>query len=82
MEREKIEYQHSYSKDFTKIAMPGLVKDNNIALKRGKLEKDFVYDAWLEEVANEKVNGYRVWPSACLTKDMKPWRPGLLPIVS
>jgi len=59
MEREKIEYRHSDSKDFNKIAMPGLVKNNNITLKRGKFEKDFDYNTWLEEVANDRVNGRR-----------------------
>lgn len=59
MEREKIEYRHSDSKDFSKIAMPGLVKNNDISLKRGKFEKDFDYNTWLEEVANDRVNGRR-----------------------
>ena len=49
MEREKIEYRHSDSKDFNKIAMPGLVKNNNITLKRGKFEGDFDFNDWLED---------------------------------
>ena len=44
MEREKIEYRHSDSKDFNKIAMPGMVKNSNITLKRGKFEGDFDYN--------------------------------------
>ena len=59
MEREKIEYRHSDSKDFNKIAMPGLVKNNNITLKRGKFEGDFDFNEWLEEVANERVEQRR-----------------------
>lgn len=59
MEREKIEYRHSDSKDFNKIAMPGLVKNNNITLKRGKFEGDFDYNTWFEDVANDRVNGRR-----------------------
>jgi phage tail-like protein len=59
MEREKIEYRHSDSKDFNKISMPGMVKNNNITLKRGKFESDFDYNMWLEDVANERVNGRR-----------------------
>ena len=59
MEREKIEYRHSDSKDFNKIAMPGLVKNNNITMKRGKFEGDFDYNTWLEDVANERVEGRR-----------------------
>jgi phage tail-like protein len=59
MEREKIEYRHSASKDFNKIAMPGLVKNNNITLKRGKFEGDFEFNTWLEAVANERVEERR-----------------------
>lgn len=59
MEREKIEYRHSDSKDFNKIAMPGMVKNNNITLKRGKFEGDFDFNSWLEDVANDRVNGRR-----------------------
>ena len=59
MEREMIEYRHSDSKDFNKISMPGMVKNSNITLKRGKFEGDFDYNTWLEEVANERVEGRR-----------------------
>ncbi|MGR9045175.1 MAG: phage tail protein [Gammaproteobacteria bacterium] len=59
MEREKIEYRHSDSKDFSKICMPGLIKISNITMKRGKFEGDFDFNAWLDEVANERVNGRR-----------------------
>ena len=45
MEREKIEYRHSDS--------------NNITLKRGKFEGDFDYNKWLEDIANERVDGRR-----------------------
>jgi len=59
MEREKIEYRHSDSKDFNKIAMPGLVKNNNITCKRGKFERDFDANKWHDDVANDRVNGRR-----------------------
>ena len=59
MEREKIEYRHSDSKDFNKISMPGMVKNNNITLKRGKFESDFDFNTWLEEIANERVDKRR-----------------------
>ncbi len=59
MEREKIEYRHSDSKDFNKITMPGMVKNNNITLKRGKFEGDFDYNAWLEEIADDRANKRR-----------------------
>jgi phage tail-like protein len=54
IEREKIEYRHSDSKDFNKIAMPGMIKNNNITLKRGKFERDFDYNLWFEEVADAR----------------------------
>ena len=59
MEREKIEYRHSDSLDLSKIAMPGMVKNSNITLKRGKFEADFDYNTWLKEVANERSRGRR-----------------------
>ncbi len=59
MEREKIEYRHSDSKDFNKISMPGMVKNNNLTLKRGKFESDFDFNTWLEEIANERVEKRR-----------------------
>jgi phage tail-like protein len=59
MEREKIEYRHSDSKDFSKISMPGLMKNNNLTLKRGKFAGDFDYNTWLEEIANERVENRR-----------------------
>jgi phage tail-like protein len=59
MEREKIEFRLSDSKDFNKLAMPGLVKNNNITLKRGKFEKDFDYNTWLEDVTNDRIGGRR-----------------------
>jgi phage tail-like protein len=59
MEREKIEYRHSDSKDFSKISMPGMIKINNITLKRGKFEGDFDYNTWLDEISTERVEGRR-----------------------
>jgi phage tail-like protein len=59
MEREKIEYRHSDSPDFNKISMPGLVKNNNITLKRGKFEGDFDYNTWFDAVANDRSGGRR-----------------------
>jgi phage tail-like protein len=59
MEREKIEYRHSDSKDFNKIAMPGMVKNSNITLKRGKFEGDFDLNSWLEEIADDRASKRR-----------------------
>ena len=59
MKREKIEYRHSDSKDFSKISMPGLEKLTNFTLTRGKFPGDFDFNTWLEEIANERVNGRR-----------------------
>lgn len=54
MEREKIEYRHSASPDFNKIAMPGLVKNNNITLKRGKFQGDIGFNVWFDEVTDDR----------------------------
>src|SRR4029453_13843103 len=59
MEREKIEDRHSENKDLNRIAMPGLGKNKNIPLKRGKFESDFEFNEWLEQVANERVDQRR-----------------------
>lgn len=59
MEREKIEYRHSDSKDFNKISMPGMGKLGNITLKRGKFPRDFDADLWLDDIANDRVGGRR-----------------------
>lgn len=54
IEREKIEYRHSDSKDFHKVAMPGLQKISNLVLKRGKFESDTDFNTWYEEVADDR----------------------------
>ena len=59
MEREKIEYRHSDSRDFNKIAMPGMAKNNPIVLKRGKFEGDFDYNAWMDEITDDRANKRR-----------------------
>ncbi len=59
MEREKIEYRHSDSPDFSKIAMPGMIKNSNITLKRGTFAQDTDYSAWFEEVSNERIENRR-----------------------
>lgn len=59
MQVEVIEYRHSNSPDFNKIKMPGLRKFSNITMKRGKFEADFDFNNWLDQIANERVNGRR-----------------------
>lgn len=59
MQTEVIEYRHSDSKDFNKIKMPGLRKFSNITMKRGKFEGNFDFNSWLDEIANDRVNGRR-----------------------
>jgi phage tail-like protein len=60
MEREKIEYRHSDSPDFSKIAMPGMMKNSNITLKRGTFENDLDYNTWFDEVANDRAGTKKV----------------------
>jgi phage tail-like protein len=59
MEREKIEYRHSDAKTLNKIAIPGMPKNANFTLKRGKFEGDFELNQWLDDVATERVDGRR-----------------------
>ncbi|MCI5130055.1 MAG: phage tail protein [Candidatus Electrothrix sp. EH2] len=59
MEREKIEYRHSDSQDFSKIVMPGMMKHSNITLKRGTFAQDTDYNKWFEEVTNERIDNRR-----------------------
>ncbi|MCI5117590.1 MAG: phage tail protein [Candidatus Electrothrix sp. LOE1_4_5] len=54
MEREKIEYRHSDSPDFSKIAMPGMKKNSNITLKRGTFANNLEYQKWFDEVNNDR----------------------------
>ena len=50
MEREKIEYRHSDSPDFSKIIMPGMMKHSNITLKRGTFAQDTDYNTWYRTI--------------------------------
>ncbi|MDR3525836.1 MAG: phage tail protein [Rhizomicrobium sp.] len=59
IEREKIEYRHSDSKDFHKIAQPGLQKVGNVVFKRGKFENDLDFNTWFDEVADERATKRR-----------------------
>jgi phage tail-like protein len=59
MEREKIEYRPSDHPGFNRLAIPGLMKNNNFILKRGKFEGDFELNQWFESVANERVAARR-----------------------
>ena len=54
MEREKIEYRHSDSRDFHKISQPGLQKVANLVLKRGVFEKNYEMAAWYADVADDR----------------------------
>jgi len=72
VEREKIEYRHSDSKDFNRIAMPGLVKNNNITLKRGKFENDNDFYAWFDEVSNDRANTRRSVTIRLLNENHQP----------
>ena len=72
MEREKIEYRHSDSKDFNKIAMPGLVKNNNITLKRGKFEGDFEFNAGSTRSPTSASRSAATSRSGCSTRSTHP----------
>ncbi|MEU4156353.1 phage tail protein [Actinoplanes sp. NPDC026670] len=55
LEREKIEYRHSDSQGFNRIAMPGLLKNNHITLKSGKFIGDIDVYLWFDAVTTERV---------------------------
>jgi phage tail-like protein len=59
MEREKIEYRHSDSKDFSRQTMPGLIKLGPLTCKRGKFERDFDFNTWFEEVSDDRAGKRR-----------------------
>jgi|WetSurMetagenome_2_1015567.scaffolds.fasta_scaffold99247_2 phage tail-like protein len=52
--REAIEFRETGSKEFNKISMPGMFRNSNITLKRGKFEKDFDFKTWMDDVANKR----------------------------
>jgi len=49
-EAQPIGLRHVDSKDFNKIAMPGLNKNNDITLKRGVFKDDGTFQDWLKQV--------------------------------
>ncbi|QIL74980.1 phage tail protein [Hymenobacter sp. HDW8] len=59
MQVQVIEYRHSDSRDFSTLKMPGLGKNENVTMKRGKFEGDFDFNQWLNDITNERVNGRR-----------------------
>ncbi|MBC6608765.1 phage tail protein [Hymenobacter sp. BT188] len=59
MQVQVIEYRHSDSRDFSTLKMPGLSKNENVTMKRGKFEGDFDFNQWLSDITNERVNGRR-----------------------
>ncbi len=58
MEREKIEYRHSDSSDFSKIVMPGMIKHSNITIKRGTFEGKSEFSFWFKDVTKNKSKRY------------------------
>jgi len=59
IEREKIEYRHSDQKGLNRIAMPGLPKNNNITLKRGKFAGIVDMNDWFDLITAERVEARR-----------------------
>lgn len=59
MEREKIEYRHSAAPDFNRIAIPGLIKNNNFTCKRGTFENDREMYDWFALITTDRVENRR-----------------------
>lgn len=72
IEREKIEYRHSDSQDFHKTSQPGLLKTTNIVLKRGKFETDIDFNAWFDEVSDDRATTRRDVIVRLLNEKHKP----------
>lgn len=52
--REAIDYRESDSMVFNKITMPGMFRNSNITLNRGRFEKDFDFKTWMNDIANKR----------------------------
>jgi len=50
MQAEAIEYREGSSPEYSKIKMPGLHKFSNITLKRGTIEGDSDFYAWINSI--------------------------------
>ena len=55
-----------------KIAMPGLVKNNNFTLKRGTFDGDSASTTFLEEVAAERVENRRDVTISAAQREARP----------
>lgn len=52
METDKTEYRDAGDNSLSR-KITGLIKNNNITLKRGKFERDFNYSAWINGITNK-----------------------------
>jgi phage tail-like protein len=50
IEAEPLEYRHGNSKIFSKINMPGMVKNNKVSMKKGVFVKDNAFWDWYNKI--------------------------------
>ncbi|MGQ1786266.1 MULTISPECIES: phage tail protein [unclassified Saccharicrinis] len=50
IEAEPLEYRHGNSKVFSKINMPGMVKNNKVTMKKGVFVNDNSFWEWYEQI--------------------------------
>lgn len=50
IEAEPLEYRHGNSKVFSKINMPGMVKNNKVSMKKGVFVKDNAFWDWYNKI--------------------------------
>jgi len=50
IEAEPLEYRHGNSKVFSKINMPGMVKNNKVTMKKGVFVKDNAFWDWYNKI--------------------------------
>ena len=50
IESEPLEYRHGNSKAFSKINMPGMIKNNKVSMKKGVFVNDNSFWKWYSEI--------------------------------
>ncbi len=51
VETEKIEYRDGYSREYSKVSMPGMQKFSDITLKRGTFKGQATFYEWYDTIA-------------------------------
>jgi phage tail-like protein len=71
MDSDKTEYRDAGDNTLSR-KITGLIKNNNITLKRGKFERDFNYSAWINGITNKRVDNRRDMTIKLLNEKHEP----------